>query len=99
MKRPPGQPKDDVRMRPAMSIPATSGSLAVGLPLSVLTTAMCLSLWVAFGSLVLAVIDGLGADPVRRLGVGTVLVLGAGLALWWRRRVCALLGKRPWLVL
>jgi DNA-binding CsgD family transcriptional regulator len=71
----------------------------VGLPLSVLTTALYLSLWVAFGSLVLAVVDGLGAHPVRRLSVGVALVLGTGTALWRRREVCALLLRRPWLVI
>jgi DNA-binding CsgD family transcriptional regulator len=112
MKRRPGQPKDVGTMLPVISTPATSVSLdgprhslseakdlAGALPLSVLTTALCLSLWVAFGSLALAVIDGLGHDPVRRLSVGTALVIGTGLALWRRRRVCALLGRRPWLLL
>jgi DNA-binding CsgD family transcriptional regulator len=112
MKRPPGQANDAGRMLPAISTRATNGrldrspdslseieDLAGALPLSVLTTALCLSLWVAFGSLVLAVIDGLGHDPVRRLSVGTALVIGTGLTLWWRRPVCTLLGRRPRLVL
>ncbi len=79
--------------------PSDLGGMVGALPLSVLTTALCLSLWVAFGGLVLAVADGLGVDPARRLIVGLVLVLGTALALWWRRRVCAWLWMRPWLVL
>ena len=78
--------------------PSDIRGMAGALPLSVLTTALCMSLWVAFGSLVLAVADGLGADPVRRLIVGLVLVLGTGLALWWRERVCVWLWLRPWVV-
>ncbi len=79
--------------------PSDVRGMAGALPLSLLTTALCLSLWVAFGSLVLAVADGLGADPVRRLIVGAVLVLGTALALSWRRRMCVWLWLRPWLVL
>ena len=75
--------------------PSDIGGMVGALPLSVLTTALCLSLWVAFGSLVLAVADGLGVDPVRRLIVGVVLVLGTALALWWRWRVCAVVVDAP----
>jgi DNA-binding CsgD family transcriptional regulator len=64
-------------------------------PLSVLTTALGLSLWVALGSFVLAVADGLGTDPLRRLVVGLVLVTGTMLALWQRQRVCLLLRLHP----
>ncbi len=68
------------------------------LPLSVLTSALVLSLWVAIGSFVLAVADGLGALPGRRLAVGLVLVLATATALWQRQRVCASLWRQPWLV-
>jgi DNA-binding NarL/FixJ family response regulator len=64
----------------------------------VLAIALALSLWMAFGNLVLAIIDGLGHDPVRRLLVGLVLVLSIAAALWQRDALCAALRARPWLV-
>jgi DNA-binding NarL/FixJ family response regulator len=69
------------------------------LALDVLTAALALSLWVAAGSLVLAVANGLGADPVRRLLVGALLVAALAAAIWRRRAVCAVLRARPWLVI
>lgn len=68
---------------------------AFGLPLSLLTTALALSSWVALGSLTLAVADGLGSHPVRRLAVGAVLVGGSVLAVWQREWVCLWLWRRP----
>lgn len=76
-----------------------SAGIDGGIPLTVLTSALFLSLWVAFGSLVLAVTDGLGAHPGRRMTVGLLLVVATASALWRRRRVCASLWRRPWLVL
>ena len=53
----------------------------------------------ACGSVVLAIAEGLGPHPVRRLLVGTVLVCGCVVALWQRQALCAALWRRPWLVL
>jgi DNA-binding CsgD family transcriptional regulator len=89
----------DVAYKTRRRSPSYIRGNAGALPLSVLTTALCLSLWVAFGSFVLAAAEGLRVDPVRRLIVGVVLVLGTALALSWRRRVCVWLFVRPWLVL
>ena len=72
--------------------------MGAGLPLSVLTSVLVLSLWVALGSFVLAMADGLGPHPGRRLTVGVVLALASGTALWQRQRVCASLWGHPWLV-
>ena len=63
----------------------------------VLTIALVLTLWIASGSFVLAG-TSLGGDPLRRLAVGGVFVLGAALALWRRAAVCSALRARPWLV-
>ena len=71
----------------------------VDLPLDVLTAVLALSLWMACGSVVLAVADGLGAHPARRGVIGGALVLACVVALWRRREVCAALWTRPWLVL
>lgn len=64
----------------------------------VLTIALALALWVAFGNLVLAIIDGLGDNQGRRLAIGLILVLSIVAALWRRRAFCAALRARPWLV-
>jgi len=64
----------------------------------VLGIALTLALWVAFGNWVLAIIDGLGDHPARRLAIGLVLVLSIALALWQRQAVCSVLRTRPWLV-
>lgn len=64
----------------------------------VLAIALALALWVAFGNLVLAIIDGLGDDPVLRLIIGLILVVSIAAALWRREAVCAALRARPWLV-
>lgn len=64
----------------------------------VLAIALTLALWVAFGNLLLAIIDGLGDNPARRLAIGLILVLSIVLALWRREAVCAALRARPWLV-
>ena len=74
-------------------------STPLTLPMSLLTTALWLSLWVAGGSLALAIADGLGAQPARRVGVGLVLVASTAAALWQRERVCSTLRTRPWLIL
>lgn len=70
-----------------------------GLPLGVLTTGLWLTLWVAFGSLVLSLVGGLGAHPARRVIVGSILVLVSCIALATRHAVCRFLWVRPWLVL
>lgn len=69
-----------------------------GLPAEVLTAALALSLWLACGSFVLAIVDGLGANPERRFGIGLLLVALYAGALVARVRVCAWLRARPWLV-
>lgn len=66
--------------------------------MDVLSAALALSLWVAFGSFVLAVVDGLDVHPARRLGIGLLLVVIFGAALAARSSVCGSLQKRPWLV-
>ena len=63
-----------------------------------LAIALALSLWMASGNLVLAVVDGLGSDPLRRLVIGLALVLAIAAALWKRDAVCVALRARPWLV-
>lgn len=68
------------------------------LPSDVLTLALGLSLWIALGSFVLAVANGLGPDPARRLAIGLLLVFVSAAALWRRDRVCVSLRIRPWLV-
>ena len=59
-----------------------------GLSRGVFTVALALSLWLALGSLVLALADG-GPHPTRRAVIGVVLVVASVAALWQRRRVCA----------
>lgn len=86
-------------LRSAESARAPRPGRAQALPLSVLTTALWLSLWVALGSFALAVADGLGAHPARRLVIGLLLVVGCASALWQRELVCASLRVRPWLVM
>jgi DNA-binding CsgD family transcriptional regulator len=63
----------------------------------VFTVGLSLSLWLALGSLVLALADG-GPHPARRALVGVVLVVASAVAMWQRRLVCAWLRHRPWLV-
>lgn len=79
--------------------PPRSSDARAALPATVLTIVLCLSLWVAAGSLVLAIADGLGPDPPRRLMIGLLLVLISVIALWRHRAICAVLRGRPWLVL
>jgi DNA-binding CsgD family transcriptional regulator len=64
----------------------------------VLTIALALSLWLACGSFVLAVAEGLGPHPLRRLLIGTVLVGCIAAALWQRHALARVLRRRPWLV-
>ncbi len=65
----------------------------------VLVVVLGVALWLAAGSLVLAVAAGLGEHPGRRLAVGLALVAVSGLALWRRTTVGDALRVRPWLVL
>ena len=59
---------------------------------------MWLSLWNASGSVGLALADGLGAHPARRLLVGLALVSLCAVSLWQCSAVCAWLQHRPLLV-
>ncbi len=64
----------------------------------VLAIALGLALWIAAGSLVLAIADGLGDDPLQRLLVGLALVALIGVGLWRRDTLCSALLARPWVV-
>jgi DNA-binding NarL/FixJ family response regulator len=64
----------------------------------VLAITLALTLWMATGSLVLAILEGLGEHPLRRLAIGLGLVLSVAVALWQRNRVCVVLRTHPWLV-
>lgn len=64
----------------------------------VLGLMLALTLWLASGSLALAIIGGLGQHPVRHLLVGLVLVLGTAAVFWRRASLYAALRDRPWLV-
>ena len=68
-------------------------------PEDVLAIMLWLSLWMASGCLVLAIADGLGDHPQRRLVLALSLVIACVGALRWRVAVCATLRARPWLVL
>jgi DNA-binding CsgD family transcriptional regulator len=76
-----------------------ASDVSQSLPLSILTTGLWLTLWVAFGSLVLSLVGGLGAHPARRVIVGSILVLASYMALASRHAVCRFLWGRPRLVL
>lgn len=69
------------------------------LPIDVVTVVLGLSLWMAVGCLVLAIAEGLGEHPMRRLVLGLSLVIMCIVALRWRMAVCSALRTRPWLVL
>lgn len=69
------------------------------LPRELLAGALSLSLWIASGSLVLAVANGLGENPARRLVLGLLLVTGSALMLWRRYDAATVLRAQPWLVL
>jgi DNA-binding CsgD family transcriptional regulator len=78
-----------------------TGAVGAGeerLPLDLLTLALGLALWVASGSLAIALASDAGAHPTRRVVIGVVLVLVSACALWRRAAVSAALRKRPWLV-
>ena len=64
----------------------------------VLSIALALSFWIAAGSLELAVAQGLGPHPGRRLLIGGVFVCGIAVALWRRDVLASALRARPWLV-
>lgn len=70
-----------------------------GLPLDIFGGALALFLWVASGSVVLAIANGLGDHPARRLTIGLALVAGSALMLWQREALARILRRRPWLVL
>jgi DNA-binding CsgD family transcriptional regulator len=69
------------------------------LPADVLAIVLWLSLYLATGSVVLAVADGLGPHPGRRLAIGLLLVGVAAAALWRRRSVTTWLLAHPRAVL
>ncbi len=82
--------------------PAPSAALTVNpdrLPTDLLAVAFGLALWVACGSLALAIADGLGEHPARRLLVGIGLVAMSAALLWQRDRAARVLQVRPWLVI
>lgn len=65
------------------------------LGVEVLTTALAMTLWVAAGSVSLAVANGLGGHPARRLVIGIVLCALPAVALvrrWW---VASVLRRSP----
>lgn len=95
-----GEQGDDGLGRPGAAVRGLADAAGGQLRLSarVLAIALGLSLWIASASLVLAILDGLGGNPVRRLLVGLALVLAMVAALWRRGAVCAALRARPWLV-
>jgi DNA-binding CsgD family transcriptional regulator len=66
----------------------------VQLSVRVLTIALALTLWIALGSLVLAMAN-LGGNPVRRVFIGVAFVLAAALALLCRDGVCRALRSHP----
>ena len=90
-------------MQSVIDVRRPSAGLSVArrprLAIDVLTIALGLSLWMATGCVVLAIAEGLGTHPVRRLAIGVSLVIACGLALTWRHAVCSTLSARPWLVL
>lgn len=69
-----------------------------GLPRDIFGGALALFVWVACGSVVLAVVNGLGDHPARRLLIGLGLVGGSALMLCQRDAVAEILRARPWLV-
>jgi DNA-binding CsgD family transcriptional regulator len=69
------------------------------LSLRVLTITLAVMLWLSLGSVALAVADGLGEHPARRLSIGLGLVMAAVVALWQRERACVALRLHPQLVL
>lgn len=78
------------------------GDAAAGqepLSLRVLTIALGLSLWIAAGSLALAVAGGPGSAPLRRALLGVTVVAFMAVLLWQRRRILELLRVWPWLVM
>ena len=90
-------------MRSAIDVRRPSAEMSVAqrprVAIDVLTIALGLSLWMATGCLVLAIAEGLGAHPLRRLVIGVSVVIACCLALKWRRTICSTLRVRPWLVL
>lgn len=90
-------------MQSAIDVRGPSAEMSVAqrprVAIDVLTIALGLSLWMATGCLVLAIAEGLGTHPARRLVIGLSLVIACGLALKWRHLVCTTLRGRPWLVL
>ena len=70
-----------------------------GLPMDIFGGALALFLWVASGSVILAIANGLGDHPARRLAIGLGLVAGSALMLWQRDKAAGVLRARPWLVL
>lgn len=80
--------------------PADAGGRPGGarLPTDVLAATLALTLWMASGSVILAILDGLGSHPARRLAIGLLFVVATAVALWQRARLSRALVARPWLV-
>lgn len=83
------------------AVPESAGDQRLhesGLPRDIFGGALALFVWVACGSVVLAIVNGLGEHPARRLLIGLGLVGGSALMLWQRDAVAQILRTRPWLV-
>lgn len=74
-------------------------SAGAALPESLLRIVLVLSLWVALGSLVHAIADGLGDEPWRRAGVGIAIVAISAAGALAHAQVAALMRTRPWVVI
>lgn len=83
---------------PSDGNPPVSSRTRPSLPEAMLTVALVLSLWVAVGSGVQAIVEGLGSQPERRLAVGITVVAATGGAVLGRRALASLLARRPWVV-
>lgn len=92
--------EDAAVLEPYVSEVVTPGDVVLrhGLSSGVLAIAIGLSLWIAAGSVALAVLSGLGDHPSRRLLVGIAIVSSFVVALWRCEAVSAAMRVRPWLI-
>jgi DNA-binding CsgD family transcriptional regulator len=89
----------EVEAEPGQALVISRVAVDPRLPLDVFAGALALSLWVASGSVVLAIANGLGDHPTRRLVSGLLLVGASAFMLLRRDAVARVLRCRPWLVL